>query len=229
MPYDVEDSDDSAELSYRDLWRTLLGTEKSDKYQQQRRTHALKNNHRLVGKLAKSMNSPYIQGLSQILKGAKRTFQATQFQTQALQEFNNYRSKGCAPALALDSNLCASAQTYAQYLANTTTFQHSGTPNVGENLWMEMSSDPITLSSVSGATPVDSWYSEISSYNFSNPGFSSATGHYTQSVWVATTLFGIGIALSSDQTQVYVCAQFTVQGNVQGQFATNVIQPGSTC
>ena len=33
---------------------------------------------------------------------------------------------------------------------------------------------------VKGREVVDSWYSEISNYNYSQPGFSSSTGHFTQ-------------------------------------------------
>ena len=64
----------------------------------------------------------------------------------------------------------AIAQKYAQKLADTNTFQHSGTAGLGENLYASYGS------AVSGKTAVDAWYSEIKSYNFNNPGFSSSTG-----------------------------------------------------
>ena len=39
---------------------------------------------------------------------------------------------------------------------------------------------------VSGEEVVDSWYSEIRNYDFNRPGFSPATGHFTQvGVWCA--------------------------------------------
>ena len=33
---------------------------------------------------------------------------------------------------------------------------------------------------VRGQEVVDSWYGEIRNYNYNQPGFSSATGHFTQ-------------------------------------------------
>lgn len=39
---------------------------------------------------------------------------------------------------------------------------------------------------------VDAWYNELSSYKFDNPGWSGATGHFTQLVWVSTTKVGCG-------------------------------------
>jgi hypothetical protein len=37
---------------------------------------------------------------------------------------------------------------------------------------------------------VQMWYDEISLYNFSRPGFSAATGHFTQIVWATSTQLG---------------------------------------
>jgi hypothetical protein len=34
---------------------------------------------------------------------------------------------------------------------------------------------------------VDAWYNEVQSYNFNSPGWSGATGHFTQLVWKDTT------------------------------------------
>jgi hypothetical protein len=52
-------------------------------------------------------------------------------------------------------------------------FQHSGGP-YGENLYAT-SGGPVDAYAV-----VKPWYDEVSKYDFNNPGFSGATGHFTQ-------------------------------------------------
>jgi len=44
-----------------------------------------------------------------------------------------------------------------------------------------------------GEIPTNMWYNEISRYDFNNPEFSSATGHFTQVVWKNPKEFGIGL------------------------------------
>ncbi|CAF3821285.1 unnamed protein product [Rotaria sp. Silwood1] len=73
--------------------------------------------------------------------------------------------------------------------------------------------------------PVTSWYNESVYYNFSSPGFSSSTGHFTQLVWQSTTVFGISICCISNNTQCYVVANYYPAGNYGNQFAQNVLQP----
>jgi hypothetical protein len=75
---------------------------------------------------------------------------------------------------------------------------------------------------VLGSTPTAAWYNEISLYNFSSPGFSSATGHFTQVVWTDSIQLGMGIALTSNNLSAYVVANYYPAGNVLGQFATEV-------
>lgn len=62
------------------------------------------------------------------------------FQSESLIAHNHYRTLHCAPPLELDDTISLSAQNYAEYLASTNTFQHSGTPDLGENLaWAQNS------------------------------------------------------------------------------------------
>lgn len=72
------------------------------------------------------------------------TNEQVQFQRELLQSHNNYRKRHCVPALQLDDELSRSAQAYAEKLARTNTFQHSGASGVGENLWSSWSSKPIS-------------------------------------------------------------------------------------
>lgn len=68
------------------------------------------------------------------------------FQQQALDQHNYYRQQlHCTTPMTLNSSLNTIAQNYAQYLANNNIFSHSGTPGLGENLWMSWSSVVITF------------------------------------------------------------------------------------
>ena len=38
------------------------------------------------------------------------------------------------------------------------------------------------------------WYKEVKNYDWENPGYSQATGHFSQVVWKATKMIGVGMA-----------------------------------
>ena len=77
---------------------------------------------------------------------------------------------------------------------------------------------------LTGSTPTASWYSEIKSYNYRSPGFSSDTGHFTQVIWKSSTQLGIGIAFANNNTNVYVVANYYPPGNALGSFPANVLR-----
>jgi hypothetical protein len=64
-------------------------------------------------------------------------------------------------------------------------------------------------------------------YNYDTPGFNESTGHFTQVVWKNSVQLGIGIALSADSKTAWVVAEYYPQGNIQGEFAANVLPPCS--
>ena len=49
---------------------------------------------------------------------------------------------------------------------------------------------------------VDAWGNERTKYNFNDPGFSEATGHFTQLVWKATRTVGCGRAFCNGKNDV---------------------------
>ncbi|XP_036383727.1 Golgi-associated plant pathogenesis-related protein 1-like isoform X1 [Megalops cyprinoides] len=141
------------------------------------------------------------------------------FEKEFLDTHNAYRKKHQAPPLTMSRDLCSSAQAWANHLLSIKTLQHSDTKN-GENLYYAWSSGPKKLT---GKEAVDSWYSEIKDYHFSNPGFASNTGHFTQVVWKDTTEVGVGLA--TDGQTIFVVGQYSPAGNMcnEGYFEKNVL------
>lgn len=92
----------------------------------------------------------------------------------------------------------------------------------GENL-AEGDGTGWTTAAEAASSAVDLWYDEVSLYDYSDPVFSSATGHFTQLVWVASTQIGFGAYLTSSGEWLVV-AEFDPAGNVEGEFAANVLE-----
>jgi hypothetical protein len=82
---------------------------------------------------------------------------------------------------------------------------------------------------VKGTAATVAWYNEVKNYNFSAPGFSSETGHFTQVVWKATQIFGAGFALGDNGHSVYVVAQYSPSGNYKGKYEANVLPEQPHC
>ena len=79
---------------------------------------------------------------------------------------------------------------------------------------------------LTGRKATEMWYDEIKYYNFSKPGFSSQTGHFTQVVWVESRELGVGKATAANGMQ-FVVARYFPPGNMLGSFPENVKKPGS--
>ncbi|KAL0030516.1 hypothetical protein WJX79_000947 [Trebouxia sp. C0005] len=122
-----------------------------------------------------------------------------------------------ADALTVSTTL----ETYAQNWADEGQFVHSYGA-YGENL-AEGDGNGWTSAADAASSAVDLWYNEVTLYDYSNAVFSSATGHFTQLVWVASTQIGFGAYLTSSGEWLIV-AEFDPPGNVEGEFAANVLQ-----
>jgi len=75
----------------------------------------------------------------------------------------------------------------AQEWANNCIFQHSGAPDLGENIYVaswEAQADEV----------VDSWASEVVSYNYEDNSCLAVCGHYTQVVWRESVHVGCAYA-----------------------------------
>ncbi|XP_060893396.1 Golgi-associated plant pathogenesis-related protein 1-like isoform X2 [Labrus mixtus] len=142
------------------------------------------------------------------------------FMQEFLETHNAYRKKHNAPLIKYNSDMNETAQKWANHLLAEGVFEHSQT-NDGENIYNMFSSATIKLT---GKEAVDSWYSEIKDYNWSSPGFSGNTGHFTQVVWKASTELGVGVA--TDGNKVFVVGQYRPAGNMNmsGYFEENVLR-----
>jgi glioma pathogenesis-related protein 2 len=128
----------------------------------------------------------------------------------------------CVPPLGFDPDATLAARNWA---ANSpqginaqgqVTFAHD--PNrgaYGENMaWGTnlTATDAIAL-----------WYEEGKLYNYNTPGFSTATGHFTQFVWASSRLLGMSVARRGN-VNLWVARYFPA-GNIAGQFPNNVFPP----
>jgi uncharacterized protein YkwD len=147
------------------------------------------------------------------------------FQAEALAEANAYRAKHHAPPLVMDADL----NTYAKSRASSRSEQeqlnagHDGLrQGTGENIYWGGGSGP---DPAAGSDAVKSWYDEIANYDFSKPQFGSNTGHFTQLVWKGSTKVGIGrvSGQGSSYFETYIVFVFEAPGNMQGEFAANVV------
>ncbi|KAF8912841.1 CAP domain-containing protein [Gymnopilus junonius] len=129
---------------------------------------------------------------------------------------NTIRAQHGASPLTWNDNLASKAQQWA----NNCKFVHSGGSlgPFGENLAAGTGSD------YGIATAIKSWTDEVSQYNPNNP----VPSHFTQVVWKATTEVGCAVqscsgifAASFGLAKFFVC-EYSVQGNVIGEFAQNV-------
>lgn len=134
------------------------------------------------------------------------------FANSMLNEHNAKRAlhQNTSP-LTWSDELASYAQNYANAYDCSGNLVHSGGP-YGENLAV----------GYSDVGAVDAWYDEISQYDYSNPGFSEATGHFTQVVWKGTSQVGCGVKTCGGAWGDYVICSYKDAGNVIGYFPENV-------
>lgn len=134
-----------------------------------------------------------------------------------LEAHNRVRAQHCARPLTWSDDLARTAQDWATSLRdNGCGFEHSDTA-YGENL--------AAGTDLSPENAVELWYQEASKYSFKRPGFSMATGHFTQMVWLATRSIGCGFS-ECQGMRLWVC-HYDPPGNVLSLFPDNVLP--TTC
>ncbi|KAM7352214.1 uncharacterized protein ACRADG_004848 [Cochliomyia hominivorax] len=143
----------------------------------------------------------------------------SQFELECLDSHNKYRAIHGSPAMKLNRKLCNLALDWSKQLAKQRSLQHRPHNDYGENIYYAMNFEP------SAEQCVKSWYDEIKNYNYSKPGFSSQTGHFTQVVWKESIELGVGITTLNNMT--FVVCNYNPPGNVMSQYDDQVPKPGS--
>jgi hypothetical protein len=69
------------------------------------------------------------------------------------------------------------------------------------------------------------WYSEYAYYDYSKPGYTTNTAHFSQIVWKNSQRLGIGYAFARENRKMYVVAQYGPPGNYGFAYSTNVLEP----
>ncbi|GAA5974571.1 hypothetical protein JCM5350_001196 [Sporobolomyces pararoseus] len=155
----------------------------------------------------------------------------SQLAKDTLQAHNDLRAKYKAGPLTWSTDLATAAQQWT----DKCIYQHGQGKIIGagENIAAYTGAD-----NVLGA--IKMWSDEASQYNWSSPGYSDGTGHFSQQVWAATTQIGCAQTKcgtlqfpgkpSWSNAYYYVC-EYKTSGNVVGQtaedtakiFAANVL------
>ena len=139
---------------------------------------------------------------------------------------NVYRTLHQAPPFVWDDTIASFSQQWSYHLLSSNLFQHSDISVYGENLayFKGYGNDVMVLLKKA----IDSWYNEVSLYDFNKPGFSKETGHFTCLVWKSSKKFGMGISIDMTTNKVDITMNTSPPGNYIGEFDINVlpINPG---
>ncbi|WP_257459230.1 CAP family protein [Archangium lipolyticum] len=151
------------------------------------------------------------------------------FEAQILAVHNKLRAKHGVPPMKWDAAVANYAKSRANLVSQRDGLSHghAGLQDHGENLYWGATSGALPGGEKAAAAAVESWYNEIKDYNFSNPGFSSTTGHFTQVVWKNSTRLGCAIVQGKGARwfETYVVCNYVVPGNMMGDFPANVLPP----
>ena len=132
------------------------------------------------------------------------------FENAIVQVTNNYRRQHSANDIYWNTGLAAYAARYLN--SNKCVFKHSSGP-YGEN---------IAYGYDTPASTVSAWGDERSDYDYNNPGYSPATGHFTQLVWKSTTDVGCARIWCGNYMGWFLVCEYNPPGNYIGEFAENV-------
>ncbi|CAG2165172.1 unnamed protein product [Oppiella nova] len=154
------------------------------------------------------------------------------FQNDCLQSSNTFRAKHHSPGFKVDPAAVAYAKSRCALISQYPGLSHghAGLKDYGENLYWAGNSQDVMGNCQSA---INSWYNEVSQYNYDTTGFSGATGHFTQLVWKSTTNVGCARCYGKEPGgqwyETYVVCNYKPAGNIVGDqnkwFKENVLRP----
>lgn len=132
------------------------------------------------------------------------------FETSIVVTTDLYRREHGADLVRWNATLAAFAAWYLG--SNSCAFRHSGGP-YGENM---------ARGYTTPAASVSEWGNERVQYDYGHPGYSFATGHFTQLVWKGTTDVGCARRWCGSDVNWLLACEYWPRGNVPGEFEQNV-------
>jgi len=140
--------------------------------------------------------------------------------TEITNYINGFRALHKSQPLAWDFTIASFSQNWSDYLLTNHLFQHSGNETYGENLayFQGYGLDIMKLLKMA----VDSWYDEVKMYDFSKPGFSEQTGHFTCLIWGNSITYALGFSIDPITQTAIITMNTSPPGNVVGEFQANV-------
>ncbi|KAH7947796.1 hypothetical protein HPB52_015896 [Rhipicephalus sanguineus] len=140
---------------------------------------------------------------------------------QVLRRHNYYRRKHGVPPLKMSRKLNEHCQRRAVRLAKLDRLDHGGAKYAESIAAFPKEGNNGSL----GRSVVDSWYSEIEQYDFSNGYYSKDTGHFTQIIWKKTRMVGTGSAVSPKSDRIFVASCYDPPQDNGGTYEENVPRP----
>ena len=144
------------------------------------------------------------------------------FREEITARHNYYRVQHQVGDLERDSELERIALEASEHMVEIDSFSYPTAKYNGKSIgkylfyvWGTLNANKI----------VDKMYNGVSSYDFSNPGYTSAAGGFTQLVWKSTQKIGCGYACSGKEC--YGCCTYYPAGNVLSSFPSNVFPKAS--
>lgn len=133
---------------------------------------------------------------------------------------NEIRASHGVPAFAVDPDVEKHAQKFAEDAAKRGVLEHSDLDlngeRLGENIYLIMLTGGDGMPDFTGTDAIDYWYKEHTQYDYSKPGWSETTGHFTQIVWKSSTKVGCGVAsgIYNTYNALWVVCDYLPAGNV---------------